>query len=367
MRKVFCTCALGGLLALVSGCRSTSPASDHSFATFTTEPAAVTLTNQLDPALLRPSADLFLLGPGDLLEIEILGTPTSRATALVGPDGKIYYNLLPGLRVEGLTLSQTRALVEQHLAKYFNEAKVSLSLRAVGSKFVWLLGSLNRPGVYPLTGPTSLLESIASAGGTSRSVSQYSSEELADLRHSFVVRQGQFLPVDFQRLLRTGDTSQNILLQPEDFVFVASTLSQEVYVLGAVRQPRALPYNERLTLVSAISGGAGMERYEWVAAGGSDPGPFTKDAYLTHVAIVRGSLSMPQVTVVDYNAIIRGEARDVRLDPGDIVYVPNSPYTTLKRYLNIILNTFVATAAANEGSRVAGGTANVGVTVPVGR
>ena len=46
---------------------------------------------------------------------------------------------------------------------------------------------------------------------------------------------------------------------------------------------------------------------------------------------------------------VKGRARDVRLEPGDIVYVPNSPYTTLKRYFNIILNTFATTVAANEG------------------
>ena len=273
----------------------------------------------------------------------------------VGPDGKIYYYLLPGLDVWGLTLKQTRDLVEKQLAKYLSDPQVSLTLRAVGSKYVWLLGRLNRPGIYPLAGPMTLLESIAAAGGTSRSASQVASEELADLRHSFVVRQGQFVPVDFHRLLREGDTSQNIYLQPDDFVYVASVLAQEVYVLGAVKSPRVLPYTERMTLVSAIAGGAGMERYEWVNSGGYDPGPFTKDAYLSHVAIVRGSLSAPQIAVVDYNAIVKGKARDVRLEPGDIVYVPNSPYTTLKRYFNIILNTFVTTVAANEGIRAAGG------------
>ena len=305
-------------------------------------------------------------GPGDSVEIEILGTPTSRAVTLVGPDGKIYYHLLPGLDVWGLTLKQTRDLVEKQLAKYLSDPQVSLTLRTVGSKYVWLLGRLNKPGVYPLGGPMTLLESIAAAGGTSRSLSQVASEELADLRHSFVVRQGQFVPVDFQRLLREGDTSQNIYLQPDDFVYVASVLAQEVYVLGAVKFPRVLPYTERMTLVSAIAAGSGMERYEWVSAGGSDPGPFTKDAYLSHVAIVRGSLSAPQVAVVDYNAIVKGKARDVRLEPGDIVYVPNSPYTTLKRYFNIILNTFVTTVAANEGIRAANGTVGVGVAVPVG-
>jgi polysaccharide biosynthesis/export protein len=368
MKKTFSVCSAGFILVLLAGCKSTGVRSEYRdpFAAAATSIAAETLPNQLPPELLQPKGDMFTLGPGDSVEIEILGTPASRAKTSVGPDGKIYYNLLSGLDVWGLTLGQTRELLEKQLAKYLNDPQVSLTLRAVGSKYFWLLGRLNRPGVYPLAAPTTLLESIAAAGGTARSLSQVESAELADLRHSFVVRQGQFLPVDFQRLLHDGDTSQNIYLQPDDFVYVASVLAQEIYVLGAVKSPRVLPYGERMTLVSAIAAAYGMDRYEWVSTGGYDPGPFTKDAFLSHVAIVRGSLSSPQVAVVDYNAIVKGKARDVRLEPGDIVYVPNSPYTTLKRYFNIILNTFAATVAANQGIRVANGTSGVNPAVPVG-
>jgi protein involved in polysaccharide export with SLBB domain len=226
------------------------------------------------------------------------------------------------------------------------------------------LGRLNRPGIYPIAGPITLLESIAMAGGTARSQSDVTTEELADLRHSFVVRQGNFLPVDFHRLLREGDMTQNIYLQPDDFVYVPSSLSQEVYILGAVRFPRALAFAEGMTLVSAVANANGPLRYDWLQQ--SDPGPFAKDAYLSHIAIVRGSLATPQIAVVDYGDIIKGRAQDVRLEPGDIVYVPNSPYTQLKRYLNLVLNSFVVTIAANEGSQAGGGAGDVSVSVPVG-
>ena len=326
----------------------------------------VTLTNALDPALLKPSQSLFTLGPGDAIDIELWSNPLSRAQTLVGPDGKIYYNLLPGLDVWGLTLQQTTDLLDRELAKYLQSPHVSVSLRSVGSKFVWVLGRLNKPGIYPLAGPTTLLELLGEAGGPSRGVSTISTEELADLHHSFIVRDGQFLPVDFYRLVHEGDASQNIYVRPGDFVYVPSILSQEVYVLGAVRFPAALPYSERMTVVSAIAGGTGMDRYNWISATGFDPGPFANDAWLSHVAILRGSLVQPGIIVVDYNAIVHGKALDVPLQPGDIVYVPNSPYTTLKRYFNIILNAFVTTVAANEGIRVGGGTTGVGVAVPVG-
>jgi protein involved in polysaccharide export with SLBB domain len=313
--------------------------------------------------MLQPTSAPFTLGPGDTIEIEIIGLANSRAVTPVGLDGKIYYNLLAGIDVWGLTLDQTRALLEKELVKYVPQAQVGLTLRVVGSKHVWVLGRLNRPGIFPLTGSMTLLESLAQAGGTARSASQVTSQDLADLRHSFVVRQGQFLPVDFFRLLRGGDMSQNIYLQPDDFVYVPSSLVNEVYVLGAVRSPRTVAYQEPMSLISAIAGSDGPERLQWIS--GVDNGPFTKDAYLSHVAIIRGSLAEPQIAVVDCNAIMKGRAPDVRLEPGDIIFVPNSPFTTIKRYANLIVNTFVTTIAANEGIRAGGQNVGVNVAVPV--
>ena len=120
------------------------------------------------------------------------------------------------------------------------------------------------------------LEAVALAGGTARSSSQVTTEELADLRHSFVMRQGQLIPVDFFRLLREGDTAYNIYLQPDDFIYVPSALSQEIFVLGAVRFPHAVPYSERMTLASAFSQASGAVQIDWL----SPVAGLAPDAYL---------------------------------------------------------------------------------------
>jgi polysaccharide biosynthesis/export protein len=360
--------AFSVLLALAllgSGCRHTngSRANSSQFSDLPGSMRGISVTNQLNPDLLLPSRAPFTLGPGDRVQIEIFGHSESRAVTFVGPDGKIYYNLLPALDVWGLTLPETRDLLEKKLGEYYPAPQVELTLREVGSKYVWLLGRLTRPGIYVLPGPVSLLESLAMAGGTARSTSQRFSQDLADLSHSFVMRQGQLLPVNFYRLLREGDTSQNIMLQPDDFVFVPSSLEQEVYVLGAVAVPRAVPYIEEMTLVGALTTAGGPARYNFMTQYGS---PFFKDALLSQVAIVRGSLSEPQIAVVDVSAILKGQKPDVLLEAGDIVYVPNSPFRFIKNYLNLIVNSFVSTIAANEGIRAGGGAVNVGVSVPIG-
>jgi polysaccharide biosynthesis/export protein len=336
------------LFGLFAGCKSNEPTHAKLINPSVTHQV---VANKVNPDLLTPPRDFFTLGPGDQIEVDILGNATSRASATVGLDGKIYYSFLPGIDVWGMTLAQAKGAIENELSKYISQPQVAVTLRAVGSKYVWLLGRLNKPGVYPMAGSMTLLESISMAGGTGQSTSTVTTEELADLRHSFVAREGKLLPVDFYKLLKEGDMSQNIYLKPDDFVFVPSALSQEVYVLGAVLAPKSVSYTDQMTLISAIS-----------AANGTIP-----NAYLSHVAIVRGSLNSPEIMIVDYGAVVRGAAPNVRLEPHDIVYVPLSPYRVLSRYLDLIASTFVRTLAANEGvNAVSSRGAAVGVSVPVG-
>jgi len=347
-----------GLLG-ISGCQSPSRNSGPKFDPRAKEPAVVTLTNltavastnQLQPEWLKPSGKTFTLGPGDKIEIEVLGEAGTRSTVSVGPDGKIYYYLLPGINVWGLTLPQVKQRLESDLTKFLSAPKVAISLRGIESKRVWLMGRLQNAGVYPMGAPMTLLESISAAGGTLASSASGTTEDLADLKHSFVVRNGQMLPVDFEKLLKAGDVSQNIYLEPDDFVYLPSSLAREIYVLGAIRTPRVVSLSKQATLVGAIA---------------STGGPM-KDAYLSEVAIVRGTLSNPKIAVVNYTDIVKGRAPDVLLEAGDIVYVPLSPYRYLSKYADLILTTFVRAVAINEGARAGSRNApTAGVAIGIG-
>ena len=322
----------------------------------------VQLDNKVGAEMLQPATAPFTLGPGDRVEIELLGDPTSRTLTTVGPDGRLYFHLLPGIDVWGRTVAETKAMLEKGLSEYIVDEKmrqVSVSLRGVESRRVWLLGRFTAPGVYPISSTMTLLEAISLAGGPAslsgnqQSNFAYSSEDLADLRRAFLVRRGQLIPVDFQRLLKQGDLSQNIYLQPDDFIYFPTSAGREVYVLGAVGAPRAVPYNDELTLASAIALASGT----------------IKDAHWTQVAVVRGSLSNPRIAIVDYRGILKGEGRDIRLEPQDIVFVPLWPHRHLKRYLNVVLDTFASSVAINEGSRAVLGSDDAGATgvlIPLG-
>jgi len=351
---------VAGAIAIV-GCQSVKPSFTE--ADFSGEGVVgltpVGITNRLDPSWLNSPTQFFTLGPGDKLEMEIIGEPASRTTTMVAPDGKIYFNLLPGIDVWGMTLSQAKGRLEEELGKFMRERpQVSMVLRGVESKRVWVLGRVQQPGVYALAVPMTLLEAVSMAGGT-LAMSSYQdqeaagvSEELADLSRSFVIREGRLLPVDFERLLKKGDLSQNIYLQPDDFVYLPAATARDVYVLGAVAQPRLVPFREGMGVAAAIASAYGT----------------INGAYMHHVAVVRGALQSPQIAVIDYKGVIRGEAKDFELQPHDIVYVPFSPYRYLQRYAEMVVNTFVASSAINAGTQLVAKqpTAGAGVFIPVG-
>lgn len=364
----FIALSLAGIaLVVLSGCKSGSSSYGQQFQPASTHLANVNhftsvAFNENRQELLQPPTENYTVGPGDQLEIQVLGDPTTRETVLVGPDGKIYFYLLPGIDVWGLTLAQVREKIQEGLMNYLRgESQVSVTLRQAGSKQVWLLGRFESPGIYPLNGPMTLLEAIAEAGGPASPSSVTSgaggplgisiSGDIADLHRSFVMRQGRVLPVDFYRLLKQGDMSQNIYLQPDDFVYMPSSVAKEVYVLGAVGDPTSVSYNNEISLIGAIAAARGT----------------IGNAYLSHVAIVRGTLSSPQIAIVNYRDIIKGKSPNVLLEPGDIVYVPFTPYRVLQYYADLILKTFVQTVAVNEGARAVSRNAGVvGVAIPSG-
>lgn len=320
---------------------------------------SITFSNRVDPGWLKPSEDLFTLGPGDKLELEVVGDPATKITTVVAPDGRLYYNLLSGVDVWGLTLAQAKEKLQQELGKLVREPpQVSIILRGVESRKVWVLGRVQAPGVYPLPGATTLLEAISLAGGT-LSLSQFqqqeaggASDELADLNRAFILRDGKRLPINFQRLLHQGDLSQNIYVQPGDFVYFPASSAKQVYVLGAVAQPRGVPYKRGMTVAAAVASAYGT----------------INGAYMYHVVVVRGSLTNPQVAVVNYRGVLKGMAQDIELEPGDIVYVPFAPYRYLVRYAQMALDTFVSSVAINAGIKAVGvpNTGAAGVFIPVG-
>ncbi len=310
----------------------------------------VSTNRSLDRGLLSPPQDPYLLGPGDVLEIEIAAVPGTLAKTFVMPDGMVYYNLAGGVRAEGLTQAEFNKELTQALRRDYTRPILNMSLVEVRSRRYWILGRVSRPGIFPLRQPTTLLEAISTSGGMSVSRQSGTTQELADLSNSIVMRDGDILPVDFGKLIRDGDTGQNIYLRHNDFIYIPSSASSTVQLLGAVQSPQAVPYRDSLTLVDCIAQGRGT----------------TRDAYLREVVIVRGTFQKPTAATVNFNDILNGRATNVVLQPGDIVWVPRRPLGLLETTVKTIFRDAARSVATTNGARLGGNNEDPVISIPVG-
>lgn len=251
------------------------------------------------------------LGPGDVVSFASYGRPElARTEVAIEPDGRVSYLQAQGVMAAGLTIDELRARVNDALGQYIKSPRVIVTPVAFKSRKVYLLGKVVNKGAYTLDRPLTILEAVAEAMGLETGLYQLNTVELADLPRSFLIRGGKRMPVDFEKLFMRGDLSQNMLLEPDDYLYFPSAIANEIYVLGAVAAPGAQGLTSEATVLSAIT-----------LAGG-----YGAHAYQQRVLVVRGSIDRPRTFVVDTAAVLAGRQTDMRLEPRDIVYVCDNPW-----------------------------------------
>jgi polysaccharide export outer membrane protein len=274
----------------------------------------------------------FELGPGDVINLSLFGRPElDRPGFRVAPDGTISYLQAQNVKVDGLTIDEARLAVEKGLAPHFRSPRVIIVPQEVASKRYTILGKVINRGVATLDRPITLVEAIANAGGLETGLFEERTIELADLDRSFVSRNGKRLSVDFRRLLQESDMKQNIEIEPGDYIYVASNISNDYYVLGAVESPGVQGLTPDASVVAAITRRKG----------------FTARAWTERVLVVRGSLANPKVHVVNMKKVLAAQEQDFKLQPKDIVYVADHPWAEAEDILQAALSAFVTSAASS--------------------
>ena len=292
-------------------------------------------SGKINSEWLKPPSEPYRLGAGDKLEIEMVDFPETRQMCVVLPDGTCFFHTLRGVQVSGMSILEFKAALEKSLAVDYRVPQVSLILREAGNRRVWVMGQCKQPGVYTMEGPCTLVEALSRAGGFPVARSLGDTEETVDLQHAFIIRDGTYLPVNFMKMIRNGDMSQNIFLRNKDYIYLPAASGARAYVMGAVNTPLVVDFRENLTLSAALANAGG----------------FRKGAHAQKILIIRDSLAEPKVAVVNFMDITKGKAVDVLLKPKDIVWVPNSPFERLETYVSQILSDVVRTVAINEGGR----------------
>ena len=186
---------------------------------------------------------------------------------------------------------------------------------------VLMLGALNKPGRYKLKQRDTLLSALAMAEGLAQN---------ADLLQAYLARDGGILPINFKRLLESGDISQNLLLKDKDFVYVPDVNDNKIFVLGEAIRPGVVRFNEEITIVEALA----------------EVGDVTDRGQRSRVLVVRGNLQQPQIIEVDINQIVSGQQNPLPLQRNDIVYVTRSALGSWNRLLTLLLPSLQTILAA---------------------
>ena len=239
----------------------------------------------------------YIIGPEDILEIQVWGNKDLNQVVFVRPDGRTSLPLVGEIGVSGQSVQQLQDHLTNVYEKTVKGAVVTVMVKEIKSRPVFFIGGFGKPGVMQLTRELTLLQAISVVGGVVPN---------ADAEKGFLLRGDKRIPIDFNRLVQRGDLSQNPKLEPGDSIVVP--LADAVYVNGEVKAPGAVKYTGDLTILKALTQVGGL----------------TPLASAGRVDVLRGNAEKKERIRVDVDKMMRSpdENPDIRLQPNDIIFVP---------------------------------------------
>lgn len=166
------------------------------------------------PAGVAAPAD-YVIGPDDVLTVVFWREKDMSSDVAVRPDGKISLPLLNDVQAAGLRPEELRQQLTEAAAKFIEDPTVSVVVKQINSRKVFVTGQVGKPGSYPLLGPTTVMQMLATAGGVL---------EYGDAKAIRVMRRngGKELSLKFnyKDVLKGKNLQQNVELKPGDTIVV---------------------------------------------------------------------------------------------------------------------------------------------------
>ena len=277
-------------------------------------------TTPSSPAASEASSD-YVIGSEDVLQITVFDVPDLSQTVRVANDGTIALPLLGRVKALGLTSDQLRDRLETELGKnLLQNPQVSVFVEQYHARPVSIVGAVEKPGLYQIAGPRTLVEMISLAGGLAKR------DTAAAGTTVYVTRPGGFknlkvvpgmkemapdkIGIDLKDLLYTQQEGLNIPIEPHDIIAVSK--ADVIYVAGGgVVKPGGFILEDRdsVTVVQALAMAQGLA-----------PNAARRRARIIHTK-PDGSHTE---TYIDVEKIINDKAPDPVLAANDILYIPTS-------------------------------------------
>lgn len=248
------------------------------------------------PPVIAAMDNNYVVGDGDVLKVAVYGNPDLDATVRVSSDGTILFPLLGQVKIGGLNVSQVADHLAVKLADgYLVNPQVSVFIEEFRSKKAIIIGQVRTPGLYELSGPTSVLELISKAGGLTPEAGD---KATIKRKTGPGMAEEKMITVNLKDLLERGQASLDAPIMDGDNVFVSK--AEVFYVTGEVGRPNSYRFEEGTTVIKAIT-----------MAGG-----FSPIASKSRVRIIRKVNGDEQV--------IKSVAMDIPIMPDDVIVVPES-------------------------------------------
>jgi len=164
-------------------------------------------------------AEEYRIQPGDLLDIKFFYSPELNEQIPVRPDGRISLQLAPEVRAGGRTPAELTALLKETYSRELKKPDVAVIVRSFGNQRVYIDGEVAKPGLIPLTGPTTVRQAISQAGGF---VYTGNPTDVMVIRRG-PENQSLAIMVNMQKVHDGTDLDQDIYLKPFDIVYVPKT------------------------------------------------------------------------------------------------------------------------------------------------
>jgi len=173
--------------------------------------AAATATS----AAAAPLPAGYVIGAADALSVVFWRDKDMSADVTVRPDGKISLPLLNEISAAGSSPEELRARIVDAASKFIEEPDVTIVVREIRSRNVYITGNVAKPATYPLNGDMTVLQLIAVSGGL---------QEYADAKNIKIIRteggRQQYYKFNYKDVVSQKNTAQNITLKPGDTVVV---------------------------------------------------------------------------------------------------------------------------------------------------
>ncbi|MBL4901122.1 MAG: SLBB domain-containing protein [Desulfocapsa sp.] len=196
-------------------------------------------------------AENYIIGSGDVLQIDVYDHDDLKKTVRVSNNGSIVIPFIGQIQVDGMTIPEVTKKLTTLLGNgYIVNPQVNIFIEEFRSKKVIVLGQITRPGIVKLRGATTFLEIISQAGGMTQKAG-----DTATIKRVTDGKQDVFV-VDIKSMVEGGDLSQNILIQDGDTIYIPK--GGMCYVTGEVGNPDAYPCNKNTTVLKLIARSGGF-------------------------------------------------------------------------------------------------------------